>query len=256
MSSAVDTGAAGAMATIDRIAHTNRWRSRALVEKAGLALGLLVLVLAFPPWPTGLAAFAVAALAAIVGAGVPARAWGAAMLVPLGFVATGAATLLVTVGGDGVALAPGGPAAALALFVRAGAATAALLLLALTTPATDLVAALARLGLPAEIAEMALLIYRFLFVLSDTFATMHAAQDARLGHVGWRRRIRSSGLLAANLLPRAVDRAHRLETGLAARGWSGGPLATLAPTRAVSIAGLARVAATLAVLSALGVATR
>ena len=74
-----------------------------------------------------------------------------------------------------------------------------------------------------------MLIYRFLFVLADTFAGMQAAQEARLGHVGWRRRIRSSGVLAANLLPRAMDRARRLETGLAARGWSGGALRVLTP---------------------------
>lgn len=240
------------MSTIDRIAHTNRWRDRSLVEKTLAAAGLLAVTLAFPPWPTGLAVLTVAAGAAILGARVPPRAWIRAMAVPLGFVLTGAATLLVTVGPDGVALAPNGLAQALGLTLRAGAATSALLLLALTTPATDLVAGLARLRVPAEIIETALLIYRFVFVLADTFATMRDAQEARLGHVGWRRRIRSSGLLAANLLPRAMDRAHRMEIGLSARGWTGGPLRLLSTPRPVSPRGLAAVAATLAGLVTLG----
>jgi len=81
---------------------------------------------------------------------------------------------------------------------------------ALTTPATDLIGGLGRLGLPAEITEIALLMYRFLFLLGDTAMAMDAAQAARLGHVGARRRLRSLGLLIANLLPRSLDRARRV----------------------------------------------
>jgi cobalt/nickel transport system permease protein len=244
------------MATIDRIAHTNRWRSRALAEKATLALGLLGVALVLPPWPTAAAVLAVAAGAAMIGAGVPPRAWAGAMAAPLGFVLTGAATLLVTIGDHGIALAPDGLGAAAALTLRASAAASAMLLLALTTPATDLVAGLARLKVPAEIVELALLVYRFLFVLSDTFLAMQAAQEARLGHVGWRRRIRSSGLIAANLLPRALDRAHRMEAGLMARGWDGGPLRVLTPRRPVSPAAFVAIAVVLGALVLLGIVTR
>jgi cobalt/nickel transport system permease protein len=104
---------------------------------------------------------------------------------------------------------------------RSFAALTCLLFLALTTPATDLIVGLRRLGLPAEIAEIALLMYRFLFLLGDTAMAMDSAQAARLGHFGAKRRLRSLGLLIANLLPRALGRARRLEVGLAARGWNG-----------------------------------
>ena len=221
-----------------------------------LAFGLLAVALIFPPWPTAAAVLVVASVAAVGLAGVPPRVWGLAVAAPMGFVLTGAATLLVTVGADGVGIAPNGLGEAAALTLRAAAATAAMLLLAITTPATDLVAGTARLRVPAEIVELALLIYRFLFVLSDTLATMQAAQEARLGHVGWRRRIRSSGLIAATLLPRALDRAQRMEAGLAARGWSGGALKVLGPRRPVSAKGLAGVVSMLSVLVLVGVATR
>lgn len=244
------------MSTIDRIAHTNRWRGRSLLEKSLLAFGLLAVTLAFPPWPTAAAVFVVASAAAIGGAGVPARVWAKALAAPLGFVLTGAATLLVTVGGDGLGLAPNGPVEAGALVLRAGAGAAAMMLLATTTPATDLVAGLARLRVPSEIVETALLVYRFLFILADTLVAMQAAQEARLGHVGWRRRIRSSGLIAAQLLPRALDRARRMEVGLAARGWSGGPLAVLTPRRPASPVGLAGVAAILSALVLFGNSAR
>ena len=52
-------------------------------------------------------------------------------------------------------------------------------------------------------------------------AAIRMAQEARLGWHGWRRSIRSLGLLIAMLLPRAMESARRLEMGLAARGFDG-----------------------------------
>ncbi|MER2607146.1 MAG: cobalt ECF transporter T component CbiQ [Siculibacillus sp.] len=240
------------MTPIDRIAHTNRWRTRSLIEKGLFAGGLLCVALLAPPWPTALAVIVVAALAVTLGAGVAPRALLLALAGPLGFVLTGAATLLIEIGPRGVALAPDGLSAASALALRSTAAIVALLTLALTTPVTDLLAAARRLRLPAEIVEIALLTYRFLLLLGETAIAMNAAQEARLGHVGAMRRIRSAGTLAANLLPRALDRARRLEIGLAARGWTGGALEVLSPSRAVSPAGLVAVIATLAALALVG----
>lgn len=255
MSSAVVTGAVVAMTPIDRIAATNRWRDHALAEKALLGLGLLGVALLAPPFPTALAVLAVATLAVTKGAGIALSTWAKILAAPLGFVLTGAATLLVTVGSHGIALAPGGVAAALALTLRASAAVAGLLTLTLTTPATELVGALRRVKVPAEIVEIALLTHRFLLVAGDTAQAMSTAQAARLGGADWKGRIRSAGLVAASLLPRTLERARRVEQGLAARGWTGGSIALLSPVKPVSPRRLAAIAATLAALALLGIVT-
>lgn len=234
------------MMSSDRLAHTSRWRSRSLTEKALLSLGLLALALALPPWPGGALVLAVA-LAAALAAGTPPGAWLRLAAGPLAFILTGAVTLLWQGGG----LSADGAVQAAQLVLRAMAAVAAMLLLTVTTPASDLVQGLRRLGLPAEVAEVALTTYRLLFVLLDTAAAIHASQDSRLGHVGWRRRLRSTGLLAAALLPRALDRARRLELGLAARGFDGS-LRTLAPHRPVSRSGLAAIVLLLVALGGAG----
>lgn len=249
---AVVPGAAVAMTPIDRIAAGNRWRDRSLAEKALLGLGLLALALLTPPWPTAVAILAVATLAVTWRAVVPVRTWLRLLAAPLGFVLTGAATLLVTVGSDGIGWAPGGFAAAATLTLRATAAVAGLLTLSATTPATDLVAGLRRLRVPDEFVELALLVHRFLQVTGETAAAMNAARAARLGDVDWKSRIRSAGMVAANLLPRTLDRARRLEIGLSARGWNGGALAVLSPARPVSPTGLAATVAVLASLALLG----
>lgn len=206
---------------IDRAACLNRWRHRALSEKALLGLGMLGLAVALPPFPAAAIIALLMSAITLLGARVAVRTWLAAAVVPLGFLLTGAATLMIEVGGSGVAFSPSGLRAAETLAARALASLTCLLFLALTTPATDLVSGLKRLGLPAEIADIALLTYRFIFQLADCATRMDAAQAARLGHSNWRRRIRSLGLLAANLLPRALASASRLEQGLAARGWDG-----------------------------------
>jgi cobalt/nickel transport system permease protein len=239
------------MSPIDRAAHLNRWRRKSLIEKAALALGMLALALAMPPFPGAVAVALVMALAALVGARVPVAVWAACAAAPAGFLLAGAASLLVQVDGAALSLAPGGTALAAGLAARSAAGITCLLFLALTTPVTDLMAGLRRLGLPPEVTEIALLMYRFIFLLADTALAMDTAQAARLGHVGFARRLRSLGVLIANLLPRAFDRARRLEVGLAARGWQG-EMRVLSPSMPVSPAGLAAVLAAEGAVAALG----
>ncbi len=209
------------MSPIDRAAHLNRWRSRSLTEKSVLALGMMVLALVLPPFPVAPVIAVIMTAATLLGARVSARLWLAYAAAPAGFLLAGAASLALQVDAGGIGLAPDGIMAAARLMARSLAGLACLLFLALTTPATDLLSAARRMGLPAEIAEVALLMYRFLFLLAETAMAMDAAQAARLGHDGARRRMLSLGVLIANLLPRSLDHARRLEVGLAARGWDG-----------------------------------
>jgi cobalt/nickel transport system permease protein len=207
--------------TLDRAASLNRWRHRALGEKALIGLGFLALAVTLPPWP-GAALVSLAMLGfTFPGARVPWRLWLATVALPLGFLAAGAVLLLVQVGGDGIGLALGGTERAALLCLRAMAATFCLMFLAFTTPAAELIGGLRRLWVPAEIVELALLTYRFVFIIADEAMAMTAAQRARQGHStrsGW---LRSTAMVIANLLPRAMARARRMETGLAARGWQG-----------------------------------
>ena len=210
-----------AIGTLDRAASLNPWRHRALGEKALIGFGFLALALILPPWP-GAALVSLAILGfTFLGARVPVRLWLATAALPLGFLATGAAMLLVNVGAGGVAFAPDGLPQVAALVARAMAATFCLMFLAMTTPMADLFGGLRRLRVPGELVELALLTYRFVFLLADEAAAMAAAQRARLGHSSRRRWMRSTALVIANLLPRALARARRMELGLAARGWQG-----------------------------------
>lgn len=236
------------MLPIDEVAHANRWRSRHPGEKAFLALGLLVLAVALPPWPGAALCGGAAVVLLLAGARIGVRTTGRLLRLPLGFVLVGALPLLVTVGGDPwLAPAPGGPLRAAELVGRSTAAIACLILFSATTPIADV---LPRLRfVPPAVTEIALLIYRMLFLLLDSLQTVREAQSLRMGFRTWRTTYRSLAGQGGAIFVRAFDRARRLEAGLASRGYDG-VLRVRVPARSVSPLFVAASAALLAAVTA------
>ncbi|MFI6124524.1 cobalt ECF transporter T component CbiQ [Streptomyces sp. NPDC051064] len=223
------------MLPIDAAAHSSRWRRRHPVDKAVLGLGLTILAISLPPWP-GAALILLTAVTVLLGpAGVPARQLWRAYRVPLGFCVTGAATLLVQVGGPEGLVTPadGGPVRAGELLLRTSAASLGVLLFAFTTPMSDLLPRLVRAGVPAPVVDVALVTYRMSFLLLDSVRRVREAQAARLGHTTRAAAWRSLAGLGATAFIRAFDRAARLQTGLAGRGYDG-TLRVLVPDARVS----------------------
>jgi cobalt/nickel transport system permease protein len=203
---------------VDDAAWASAWRRRAPVDKVLLCGGLVICALVLPPWPASVLV-AVAAVALALGpARVPARTFGRAIRWPLGFVAVGAVTAAVEVNTSGVGWAPDAAARAGSLVGHAVAGGAAVLLLATTTPMSDLLPELRRLRVPGAVIEVASVVYRLLFVLLESLRTIREAQTARMGYSSWGRSYRSSGGLAAAVLTRSWDRARRMQEGLAGRG--------------------------------------
>ena len=225
------------MDLVDRIAQTNRWSQRHPAEKMTLGGGLLLLSVILPAIPAAPLILLAAAAAVLAGARVSVRDYVAVFAAPLAFLALGAVVLAVSVQPDAGApwLAVSSESARIAATVtlRALAATASLLLIVLTVPLTALLRQAHRLRVPAPIIEIAVMMYRFVMLAFVMAARGRQAQANRLGYAGFRRATRSVGLLAATLLPRLLDRARRLEIGLATRACTG-ELRTLAPAVALS----------------------
>ncbi|GAB3354720.1 cobalt ECF transporter T component CbiQ [Modestobacter lapidis] len=239
---------------IDDAAWGSAWRTRSPADKLLLSVGLVVGALVLPVWPGTLLVGLAAVALALGPARVPARTFGRAVRLPLAFIAIGAVTAVVEVGGGGLGWAPDAAARAGALVGHGLAGSAAVLLLATTTPMSDLLPELRRLRVPAAVVEVASVVYRLLFVLLTSLTTIREAQTARMGHSTVRRSYRSSGVLAAAVLTRSWDRARRLQDGLAGRGMETGlrvlpeALPSSRPFVAATVAGLAAlVAVTLAV---------
>ncbi|RFU22280.1 cobalt ECF transporter T component CbiQ [Geodermatophilus marinus] len=203
---------------VDEAAWSSAWRGRSPGDKLLLCAGLVGCALVLPAWP-GSALVGLTAVGLALGpARVPARTFGRAIRWPLAFILVGAVTAVVSVGDGGIGWAPDAAARAGELAGHALAGSAAVLLLATTTPMSDLLPALRRLRVPAAVVEVAGVTYRLLFVLLESLHTIREAQTARMGWSSVRRSYRSAGLLAAGVLTRSWDRARRLQEGLAGRG--------------------------------------
>jgi len=207
---------------LDDAAWNSAWRRRSPCDKLLLSAGLIGCALVLPAWPGSLLVGLTAVVLALGPARVPARTFGRAIRWPLAFIAIGALTAVVSVGGGGPGWAPDAAGRAGSLVGHALAGTAAMLLLATTTPMSDLLPALRRLRVPAAVVEVASVVYRLLFVLLESLRTVREAQTARMGYSSLRRSYRSSGALAAAVLTRSWDRARRLQEGLAGRGMETG----------------------------------
>ena len=214
------------MFALDLCAHTNRLRTRHAVEKMLAAGGTMLLALLVPPVHGGAVIFVLMALATLGIAGIPWRHYLHAVLAPFGFLLAGAVSLCVSLsfspqGHWLFAWAPDGGMHALQVSLRALGCVSCLLFLAFTTPIASQMLVMRQMRAPASLVELALLIYRFIFVLMATVETMINAQTARLGYATMRTSFRSLGMLAAAFFHQALARARRLEDGLAARGWQG-----------------------------------
>jgi len=117
------------------------------------------------------------------------------------------------------------------LGARVLGAVSVMLLLSSVTPAHHLFHALRWLGVPRTWVEVALLMYRYIFVLLDEAADVATAQRVRLGYAGLSRSLSSLGVLSGTVIVRSLDQSVRTHEAMLLRGYKGsmpfGPLPAL-----------------------------
>lgn len=244
---------------IDDAAWASPWRRHRVGEKLFLSLGLVVSSLASPTLWGSLAVGVLSVAVVLWPARIRLSMLVHAMAAPLVFIAVSSLSVLFSVGANPIdplfsfgflAITPDSIQLAIRVVVKACCGSLAIMVLALTTPVSDILAWLAAHKVPGPLIEVAGLTYRLLFIFLSTAVSLSDAQKRRgdIGRVGlvgyYRRRLASLGSLTATLMVRSWDKARRLEYGLAARG-AQDSLATTArvfpaswPLRLGSVAGL------------------
>ena len=87
--------------------------------------------------------------------------------------------------------------AARLVMARALGAVGCLYFLSLSTPVPELLDALRRARVPEVVGDLAVLIYRYIFILFATFRSMRDAAASRLGYAGPVRSLRTTGIRRA-----------------------------------------------------------
>ncbi|MEK7851411.1 MAG: cobalt ECF transporter T component CbiQ [Deltaproteobacteria bacterium] len=100
-------------------------------------------------------------------------------------------------------------------------AVSIILLLSMTTPVDVLLKALSWFKVPRTWTDVALLTYRYIFVLLEDAYIVYSAQRIRLGYLGIRRSFASLGTLAGAIVIRAYDQAMATSQAMRLRGYAG-----------------------------------
>jgi len=228
------------MHLIDNYAYGNRLRRVDPAFKVGLAFSVLLLCLLLNKPLVGLAAVIWMYALVVRVAGIKGRVFRRVVLVEGTFMVLATIGVVLSVSlidprelsQWAVQLGPiwfsSSPAALIkggSLIARALGAASAMNFLTLTTPLVDLLELSRRWHVPAILVDLTVIMYRFIFVLLDSFSTMSMAQDSRLGYTTtyWRA-MNSAGLLGSRLFIDALQRSRRLQIALESRGYEGGDL--------------------------------
>jgi len=232
---------------LEDYAQTNglRQTSPALKLLVGLASILLCVSSSGPAAPLLVAAAMSAAI--LILAGIPARFYSRLLLVPVSFAAMSIAVVLfITPGGAVLFQGPGLPLAitaggadlAVLLLARVFGGMCSLYFIALTTPMAEVFDILRRLRMPAVFIDLAMLTYRFIFILIEEAGQIYRAQVMRLGYGRFRESVQSFGMLAGALFLRTWENGEALVLAMDARGYDG-RLGIPGEARPVSLTALA-----------------
>lgn len=221
--------------TMDVYARRSRLcRENAALKAAG-SLGLLILcICSSSPLPP-LCLFAFLSAVTVVAGGIRVRDYLSLLGLPAVFLLLSALTLLwdfspqpvpeavvsLPLFGGWLAVIPAAQSLGMLVLSRALGAVSCLYFLSLSTPLPELLEVLRRARIPAIVIELAVLIYRYIFLLLATFRDMRDSAASRLGYRGLKRSLRTTGLVYGGLLAGSFRRAGACFDAMESRCYTG-----------------------------------
>lgn len=224
---------------IDALAHANRLRY--LPPRQKLTFAIILFILGYSG--TFLVRFLITiwlTIWIVIYGGIPLRIYLKLFLIPLGFWLMSVPALMINVTSSlhgntspsqvvlGITLgnlyfyvSAEGIKLGLEVLSRIIALTSCLYFLLLTTTITEIIRILKQSGFPILIADLILLMYRFIFILDATTEELLTAQKSRLGYRNWRFSIKSLGILLGQLFVKTLDNYRQISLGLTSRGFNG-----------------------------------
>lgn len=221
--------------TMDVYARRSRLcRENAALKAAG-SLGLLILCICSSSPLLPLCLFAFLSAVTVVAGGIQVREYLSLLGLPAVFLLLSALTLLwdyspqlvpeavvsVPLFGGWLTVVPAAQSLGMLVLSRALGAVSCLYFLSLSTPLPELLEVLRRARIPAIVIELAVLIYRYIFLLLATFRDMRDSAASRLGYRGLKRSLRTTGLVYGGLLAGSFRRAGACFDAMESRCYTG-----------------------------------
>ena len=222
------------MIQIDHYVHANKLLQVNPAEKFALAILTLIVCLISTSIYIPLIVWSLMAGLTLFKAGIPIKFFVRLMLLPITFLLMGELTIAfsisaqtsgflyhIVVGQYTIGVTAQDLQTAVHLFAKSLGAVSCLYFLALTTPMLEIISVLRKLRVPALFVELMSLVYRFIFVLLETAATIRISQSSRLGYVSMKSSFRSTSHLFFSLFIRSYLRSQAISTALVARCYNG-----------------------------------
>ncbi|WP_214020480.1 cobalt ECF transporter T component CbiQ [Methanoculleus sp.] len=215
---------------LDDFAQTNGLRETSPGLKLFVGLSSILLCVSSPGPAAPLLVAATMSAAILALAKIPARFYARLLLVPVSFAVmsiavvlfvTGSGAVLLEVPGLPLAITAGGANLALLLLTRVFGGMCSLYFIALTTPMTEIFDILRRLRVPTVFIDLAMLTYRFIFILIEEAGQIYRSQVMRLGYGRFRESVRSFSMLAGALFIRTWESGEALVLAMDARCYDG-----------------------------------
>lgn len=218
---------------LDGVAQQSAFRYIHPGTKLILCLGSLIICLLSPSPVVPLISGIVLSIVLIMPARVSPLLYGELLLGPAIFTVISVVVLLFLVGGGTVvwqfSLGPwltltiteGGIREGTLILCRVFGCSVALFFIVLTTPMTDLFNGMKRIGIPIELIDLMMIIYRYIFIVYDQAIEIWQAQVMRLGYSRPAEAIRSFSMLCGMLFITSWNAGEDLVRAMDCRCYNG-----------------------------------
>lgn len=221
--------------TMDVYARRSRLcRENAALKVVGSLLLLFTCITASSPIPP-LCLFGFLSIVTVAGGGIKLREYVSLLRLPAMFLLLSVLTLLwdfyrelpeeavlsLPFFGGFLAVVPAAQSLGIVVLSRTLGAVSCLYFLSLSTPLPELLQVLRRARVPAVVVELAVLIYRYIFILFATFRDMKDSAASRLGYGGLKRSLHTTGLVYGGLLANSFRRAGACFDAMESRCYTG-----------------------------------
>jgi cobalt/nickel transport system permease protein len=215
--------------TLDHYTMHNELTENNIYSKLIFALLAIILNLITGSPIVPIIIFIICSILILYVAKIPFRFYATFMAVPIGFAVLsgiflaflGTGQQIWSLGFFGIGITAGGINQALLVFARVLGGVAALGFLILTTPMNRIFAVFHDLHVPPILTDLAILMYRYIFLFLDVTATMYNSQKTRLGYHSYMSWMNCLASLAGMVFIRTWEQGEISYKALASRGYNG-----------------------------------
>lgn len=221
--------------TMDIYARRSRLCRENAVMKTSVSVILLILCICCRSPILPLSLFIFLSVVTVAAGGIKLRDYLSFLMLPVVFLLLSALTLLwdfygnvpenavfsLPFFGGFLAVVPDAQSLGALVLSRALGAVSCLYLLSLSTPLPEILQVLRRAHVPSVIVELAVLIYRYIFILLATFREMRDSAASRLGYCGLKRSLHTTGIVYGGLLANSFRRAGACFDAMESRCYTG-----------------------------------